>query len=90
MPATAGTLTDSYLDALYETLRLYRHGPFSLTCPECRAQPGELRRARRSVHRARRSQHQVSLGTAEILLGMMGPGRPASIGEPSDSVGRYA
>lgn len=89
MPPTASTITDPYLDQLYETLRLYRHGAFGVACPECRAQPGQLCRARRSVHRARRDHYKVSLGACEVVLDVRGAvGRPVLSGQPVASASR--
>ncbi|MEW1657922.1 hypothetical protein AB0O47_32770 [Streptomyces noursei] len=64
---TASTITDPILDSLYETLRLYQHGPFSVPCPDCRVGPGELCLARRSVHRSRRRAHRAKLEQAELV-----------------------
>ncbi|MEU3735325.1 hypothetical protein AB0E81_39010 [Streptomyces sp. NPDC033538] len=36
---TASTITDPVLDGLYETLRLYQHGAFSVACPSVMSAP---------------------------------------------------
>ncbi|MET7313253.1 hypothetical protein ABZS68_41240 [Streptomyces sp. NPDC005571] len=46
MQHTASSITDPALDALHETLRLYQHGPFSVSCPDGHVPPGELCRSR--------------------------------------------
>lgn len=64
---TASTITDPALDALYETLRLYQHGPFSMACPECHVRAGELCLTRRSVHRARRRAYRSKVASVELV-----------------------
>ncbi|MER7497040.1 hypothetical protein ABT033_31145 [Streptomyces pharetrae] len=66
-PFTASTITDPILDGLYETLRLYQHGPFSVRCPDCHVGPGELCLARRAVHRARRRAYREKLAAVELV-----------------------
>ncbi|MFG2563352.1 hypothetical protein [Streptomyces sp. NPDC048496] len=61
MQHTASSITDPAFDALYETLRLYQHGPFSVSCPDCHVPPGELCLARRAVHRGRRRAYRAKL-----------------------------
>ncbi|MGW6094217.1 hypothetical protein ACWFRK_07390 [Streptomyces sp. NPDC055157] len=46
MQHTASSIADPALDALHETLRLYQHGPFSVSCPDGHVPPGELCRSR--------------------------------------------
>ncbi|MFD7663534.1 hypothetical protein [Streptomyces sp. NPDC059788] len=64
---TASTINDFVLDELYETLRLYQHGAFSVACPECHVGPGELCLARRAVHRARRRAYRAKLEAVELV-----------------------
>ncbi|MEV7730260.1 hypothetical protein AB0P15_36940 [Streptomyces sp. NPDC087917] len=56
------TVTESALDAVYETLRLYRHGAYGVACPECSAQAGAFCRSRRTVHRGRRHAYRRQTG----------------------------
>ncbi|MEE1751402.1 zinc finger domain-containing protein [Streptomyces sp. SP18CS02] len=66
---TGGAILDATLDGIYETLRLYRHGAFSVPCPSCHVPAGELCRARRSVHNERRRAHRAHLeGTTLVPL----------------------
>ncbi|MDJ0386062.1 hypothetical protein [Streptomyces sp. G-G2] len=65
------TVTESALEAVHETLRLFRHGAYGVSCPDCSAQPGALCRTRRTIHRGRRDayRHQTrGLGGAGTLL----------------------
>jgi hypothetical protein len=64
---TASTITDPVLDGLYETLRLYKHGAFSVACPDCHVPAGELCLARRAVHRGRRQAYRAELEKVELV-----------------------
>ncbi|OEJ23412.1 hypothetical protein AR457_01660 [Streptomyces agglomeratus] len=67
MQHTDNTTTAPALDSLYETLRLYQHGPFSVACPDCHVKPGQLCLARRVVHRGRRRAYRSEMERVELV-----------------------
>ncbi|MEV6655339.1 hypothetical protein [Streptomyces sp. NPDC051219] len=64
---------DTMLDAMYETNRRFRHGAFSVPCPDCHVPAGELCLARRSVHTERRKTYRAGLKDTQLVSLLAAP-----------------
>ncbi|MEU5793490.1 MULTISPECIES: hypothetical protein [unclassified Streptomyces] len=63
---------DAAHDAAHATAARFRHGAYSVPCPECHVPAGILCLARRSVHAARRTLYRQSpkaTGLVPLLVG---------------------
>ncbi|MGW2496231.1 zinc finger domain-containing protein [Streptomyces pseudogriseolus] len=59
-------------DAAHETAARFRHGAYSVPCPECHVPAGVLCLARRNIHAARRDayrQNPTTTGLVPLLVG---------------------
>ena len=63
---------EATLDAAHEGQRLYRHGPYAVSCPTCHVPPGVFCLARRSVHAARRTEYRKA-ASAKTLVPLLVP-----------------
>ncbi|QOV40187.1 hypothetical protein IM697_18370 [Streptomyces ferrugineus] len=63
---------DAAHEAAHETAARFWQGAYSVACPTCHVQAGELCLARRSIHAARRSlylQNPKTTGLVPLLVG---------------------